>query len=87
MLMFTSLRPDMFKAIDAIMRRFAVKYIDGWISSFISQSDQLVMTLMKLTMNTPLLDLAEMFNSSATLVNNIVNNRYVQCMKRCLKVL
>lgn len=75
MLMYTSLRPDMFKAIDELMRRFTIKYIDGWTPSFISQSDQLLMTLMKLTMNTPLLDLAERFNTSATSVNNIVTSQ------------
>lgn len=75
MLMYTSLRPDMFKAIDAMMRRFPIKYIDGWTPSFISQSDQLLMSLMKLTMNTPLLDLAERFNTSATSVNNIVTSQ------------
>lgn len=65
----------MFKAINAIMRRLTVKYIDGRTSSFISQSDQLLMTLMKLTMITPLFDLAERLNFSATLVNNIVINK------------
>ena len=73
--MYTSLRPDMFQAIDEMMRRFTIKYIDGWTPSFISQSDQLLMTLMKLTMNTPLLDLAERFNTSATSVNNIVTSQ------------
>ena len=71
--MYTSLRPDMFQAIDEMMRRFTIKYIDGWTPSFISQSDQLLMTLMKLTMNTPLLDLAERFNTSATSVNDLCN--------------
>lgn len=75
MLMYTNLRPDMFKAIDAMMRRFRIQYIDGWTLSFISQSDQLLMSLMKLTMNTPLLDLAERFNTSATSVNNIVTSQ------------
>lgn len=73
--MYTSLRPDMFHAIDEMMQRFQVKYIDGWRPSFISLTDQLLMTLMKITMNTPLLDLAERFNTSASSVNNIVTSQ------------
>lgn len=73
--MYTSLRPDMFHAIDEMMQRFQIKYIDGWRPSFISLTDQLLMTLMKITMNTPLLDLAERFNTSASSVNNIVTSQ------------
>lgn len=73
--MYTSLRPDMFHTIDEMMQRFQVKYIDGWRPSFISLTDQLLMTLMKITMNTPLLDLAERFNTSASSVNNIVTSQ------------
>ncbi|XP_052691592.1 uncharacterized protein LOC128169504 [Crassostrea angulata] len=65
----------MFHAIDEMMQRFQVKYIDGWRPSFISLTDQLLMTLMKITMNTPLLDLAERFNTSASSVNNIVTSQ------------
>jgi hypothetical protein len=64
----------MFQAIDEMTQRFDIRYIDGWKPSFISKSDQLLMTLMKLTMNTPLLDLAERFNTSASSVNNIVSS-------------
>ena len=72
MLMYTSLKPDMFHVIDEIMQRFEITYIDGWKPSFISRSDQLLMTLMKLKMNVPLLDLAQRFNTSQTSVSNIV---------------
>lgn len=65
----------MFHAIDEMMQRFQVKYIDGWRPSFISLTDQLLMTLMKITMNTPLLDLAERFNTSASSVNNIATSQ------------
>lgn len=65
----------MFHAIDEMMQRFQIKYIDGWRPSFISLTDQLLMTLMKITMNTPLLDLAERFNTSASSVNNIVTSQ------------
>ena len=75
MLMYTSLRPDMFRTIDDLMHRFQIKYIDGWTPSFIPLSDQLLMTFMKLTMNTPFLDLAERFNTSAASVNNIVTSQ------------
>lgn len=73
--MYTSLRPDMFHAIDEMMQRFQIKYIDGWRPSFISLTDQLLMTLMKITMNIPLLDLAERFNTNASSVNNIVTSQ------------
>lgn len=72
--MYTRLRPDIFHIIDKMMQRFQIKYIDGWRPSFISLTDQLLMTIMKMTMNTPLLDLSEKFNTSASSVNtcNIV---------------
>ena len=73
--MYTSLRPDIFRTIDDLMHRFQIKYIDGWTPSFIPLSDQLLMTFMKLTMNTPFLDLAERFNTSAASVNNIVTSQ------------
>ena len=69
MLMYTSLKPDVLQAIDEMMCRFTIKYIDGWTPSFTSRSDQLLMTVMKLTMNTPLLDLAERFHTSSFSVN------------------
>ena len=63
MLMYTSLKPDVFQAIDEMMCRFTIKYIDGWTPSFTSRS------VMKLTMNTPLLDLADRFHTSSFSVN------------------
>ena len=73
--MYTSLKLDMFQAIDEMMCRFTIKNIDGWTPLFISQTDQLLMTFIKTTTNTPLLDLAERFHTSASSVHNIVTSQ------------
>jgi hypothetical protein len=71
MLMYTSLKLDVFNIIDAYLQRFDISYIDGWTPQNISRTDQLLLTLMKIKMNLPVLDLAERFNTSTASVNNI----------------
>lgn len=83
MLMYTSLKHDVFQIIDEYLQRFNVKYVDGWTPSFLSKSDQLLMTLIKLNMNPPLLDLAERFCTTTTTVNNIVTT-YIFLMHEVL---
>ena len=67
MLMYTSLRQGTFQAVDNMVQRFEVNYVDGWNPGFMNRSDQLLLTLM----NSPLLDLAERFHCSTATVNNI----------------
>lgn len=71
MLMYTSLKPDVFGALDQLLQRFRLSYVDGWSPSSMSRTDQLLLTIMKLKMDPPLLDLAERFNTSQSTVNNI----------------
>ncbi|XP_033744337.1 uncharacterized protein LOC117330224 [Pecten maximus] len=70
MLMYTSLKAEKFIIIDAT-QRFPLNYVDGWTPGIISKSDQLLMCLMKLKLNSPLLDLAERFCTSKTTIHNI----------------
>ncbi|KAK7939878.1 hypothetical protein WMY93_003204 [Mugilogobius chulae] len=72
MLMYTSLKSDMFDVIDATLKRFELSYVDGWIPGAISRRDQLFITLIKLKMNSPLLDLAERFCTSKATIHNII---------------
>lgn len=74
MLMYTSLKADMFKVLDSTIQRFPLTYINNWNPGTISRTDQLLMTLMKLKLNCLHLDLAERFNISKTTVQNIVIN-------------
>ncbi|XP_048777675.2 uncharacterized protein LOC125681560 [Ostrea edulis] len=71
MMMYTSLKPEIFSIIDTTLQRFPLVYVDGWTPSAFSRSDQLFMTLMKLKLNCPLLDLAERFCTSKATVHNI----------------
>lgn len=72
MLMYTSLKPQMFRIIDSTLQRFPLVYVDGWTPSAFSRTDQLFMTLMKLKLNCPLLDLAERFCTSKATIHNII---------------
>ncbi|KAK3085760.1 hypothetical protein FSP39_008291 [Pinctada imbricata] len=72
MLMYTTLKADMFNIIDATLQRFPLNYVDGWTPGAISRRDQLLMTLMKLKLNSPILDLAERFCTSKATIHNIV---------------
>ena len=68
MLMYTSLKADVFSALDELLQRFPLNYVDKWTPTM-CRTDQLLLTLMKL--NPPLLDLAESFTISQSTVNNI----------------
>lgn len=70
--MYTSLTSDMFDTIDATIQRFPLTYVDGWTPTAFSRRDQLLMTMMKLKLNCPFLDLAERFCTSKTTVHNII---------------
>ena len=72
MLMYTSLTSKMFRIIDSTLQRFHLVHVDGWSPSTFTRSDQLFMTLMKLKLNSPFLDLAERFGISKATVHNII---------------
>ncbi|XP_069114314.1 uncharacterized protein [Argopecten irradians] len=74
MLMYTSLKAEKFLIIDATLKRFSLNYVDGWTPSLILREDQLLVCLMKLKMNSPLLDLAERFCTSKATVHNIITH-------------
>ncbi|XP_069103467.1 uncharacterized protein [Argopecten irradians] len=69
MLMYTSLKADMFAVIDTTLQRFPLTYVDGWTPATFSRTDQLLMTMMKLKLNPPLLDIAERFCTSKATVH------------------
>ena len=75
MLLYTTLKPDMFNIIDETLQRFPLNYVDGWTPGSISRRNQLLMTLMKLKLNSPILDIAERFCTSTATVHNIVITR------------
>uniref|UniRef100_A0A8W8MG00 DDE Tnp4 domain-containing protein n=1 Tax=Magallana gigas TaxID=29159 RepID=A0A8W8MG00_MAGGI len=72
MLMYPSLKPQMFRIIDSTLQRFPLVYVDSWTPSAFSRTDQLFMTLMKLKLNCPFLDLAERFCTSKATIHNII---------------
>ncbi|XP_062616136.1 uncharacterized protein LOC134277853 [Saccostrea cucullata] len=53
MLMYTSLKADMFRVVDSTIQRFPLTYVNNWTPAVISRTDQLLMTLMKLKLNSP----------------------------------
>ena len=70
MLMYTSVPHDIFNILITSLKRFQLKYYHGWTPRM-TLEDQLLLTLMKLTMNCKKLDLAVRFNISHTAVDNI----------------
>ena len=54
-------------------KKFKLVYYSSWTPGSIEIEDQLLLTLMKLTMNCKDADLAVRFNVSETTVSNIVN--------------
>ena len=72
MLLYTSFTYDVFKFLCNTVDRFQpLTYYCGWRVTSVSSEDQLLLTLMKLTMNCKDLDLAERFCISKTSVSNI----------------
>ena len=70
MLLYTSLRLDIFQIILKSLCRLRLTYYSGWQPSMLLE-DQLLLTLMKLTLNLRDLDLAERFGVSRGTVSNI----------------
>ncbi|XP_046559285.1 uncharacterized protein LOC124268354 [Haliotis rubra] len=73
MLLYTSIPYDIFVILSDTIGRFGLNYYAGWKPSSISLQDQLLLTLMKLTLNSKDLDLAQRFNVSRATVSNIFN--------------
>jgi len=73
MRIFTTLPYDVFMVLVSRLKRFQLVYYGGWTSGSIIIEDQLLLTLMKLTMNCKDGDLALRFNVSRRTVSNIVN--------------
>ena len=69
--MYTTLQPDVFKIIVKTLERFELKYYKEWRVTKIPLVDQLLMTLIKLKLNVPNMDLAIRFGISETTVHNI----------------
>ena len=68
--MYTSLPYDIFVILESCLARFKLNYYYGWTPS-LCIADQLLLTLMKLTLNLNDLDLAQRFGISRTSVSNI----------------
>jgi hypothetical protein len=69
--MYTGLPATAVLLLVSLLSRFQLKYFYGWSVSCVSLTDQVFLTLMKLRLNVPTLDLAARFNCSATTVSNI----------------
>ncbi|XP_067670925.1 uncharacterized protein [Haliotis asinina] len=73
MLFYTTLHYNVFKNICSMLERLDLNYCAGWKPSTISMENQLLLTLMKLTMDCKDLDLAQRFDISRATVSNISN--------------
>ncbi|XP_046584746.1 uncharacterized protein LOC124291719 [Haliotis rubra] len=73
MQLYTNLSYEVFKIICSRLEHFDLNYHAGWKPSTISMENQLLITLMKLTMNCKDLDLAQRFDISRATVSNIFN--------------
>jgi len=73
MLMYTTLSYDVFMVLVHCLERFELQYYSNWVPGNVSLDDQLLMTLMKLTMNCKDSDIAIRFCVSRTTVSNIFN--------------
>ena len=60
----------MFLIIDKTLQRFPLSYVQEWTPTFLHRTDQRFMT--QLTMNPPVLDLPERFNTRLATVYNII---------------
>ncbi|XP_071094786.1 putative nuclease HARBI1 [Haliotis cracherodii] len=72
MLLYTSIPYDIFVVLSDTINRFGRNYYAGWSES-ISAQNQLLLTLMTLTLNCKDLDLAQRFDVSRATVSNIFN--------------
>ena len=69
--MYTGLPVAAVLLLVSLLSRLQLKYVYGWSVSCISLTDQVLLTLMKLRLNMPTLDLAARFNCSTTTVSNV----------------
>jgi hypothetical protein len=90
-MMYTGLcNKSMFMAIVATLKRFEITYYAGWNVQMLTLEDQILLTLMKLRLNVPMLDLAVRFGVSRTTVANVFTTLvcalhavlFVPCMQR-----
>lgn len=72
MLLYTSLTYDMFSILVRIIQRFNFNYYCGWTVTMFSTEDQLLITMMKLTMNSKDADLSVRFQVSRTTIANVI---------------
>lgn len=72
MLLYTSLRYDVFLVLTAALQRFKLTYFYGWCVKSLTLEDQLLVALMKLRLNLRNLDLADRFCTSVTTIRNTV---------------
>ena len=70
MLLYTTLQLDVFLILVSLIKRFPLVYYAGWVPSM-PLEDQLLLTLMKLSLNLRDCDLAHRFCISRTTVSNI----------------
>lgn len=63
---------DHFVLLLQLIKRFEMKYYEGWEVHQPPLEDQLLCALMKLRLNLPIFDLAYRFKTSATTIRNIV---------------
>lgn len=71
-LLYTTLPDDeTFSLIVNLVERFKISYHQNWNVKLMPLSDQILLTLMKLKLNLPHLDLATRFNCSKSTVTNI----------------
>jgi len=73
MKMYTTLTADIFMFLVHCLQRFDLTYYNDWTPLSLSLPDQLLMTLMKLTMNAKDADLALRFRVSRACVSNVIN--------------
>ncbi len=71
MRLYTTLTYDVFMILAKVLERFQLNYYMGWKVTSLSIEDQLLLTLMKLTLNAKDLDLAVRFDISRPTVSNI----------------
>lgn len=72
-ILYTTLSYDVFEILVTQLNRFNIRYYYNWAPAHLALDDQLLITLMKLTMNTPDDDLAFRFDCSRTTISNIFN--------------
>ena len=83
MLLYTSLTFDVFKIIADALSKYNLTYYEGWNVTGVTKEDQLLLTLVKLRLNSQDLDLGDRFGVSDTTVSNIFNT-YIHALHELL---